>query len=91
MALLLLPAVRGSKNERDAPPGGLLIALSRVPAAVAARRPGLLSRGCCCSAEKAGSGCGGSGPEEAGQLPGDRDDRHVVGLAAGAHAGVDAV
>jgi hypothetical protein len=42
MALLLLPAVRWSRNERDAR-GALLIAQSRVPAPVSARRPGLLS------------------------------------------------
>jgi hypothetical protein len=42
MALLLLPAVRWSRNERG--PAGLLIGASRVPAAVSARRPGLLSR-----------------------------------------------
>ena len=42
MALFLLPAVRWSRNECG--PGGLLIAGSRVPAAVSARRPGLLSR-----------------------------------------------
>jgi hypothetical protein len=46
MALFLLPAVRGSRNERG--PDGLLIVCSRVPAAVSARRPRLLSRGCCC-------------------------------------------
>lgn len=42
MARLLLPAVRGSRNERR--PVGLLIGESRVPAAVSARRPGLPSR-----------------------------------------------
>ena len=47
MALVLLPAVRLSRNERGLSPegGGLLIEPSRVPAAVSARRPGLLSRG----------------------------------------------
>src|ERR1039457_7283121 len=88
MALFLLPAVRGSKNERDTEVS--LIALSRVPAAVSARRPGLLSRGAAvCVVKPRWLGCGRGGPEEAGQLACDRDGRDVVVLAARAHAGVE--
>ena len=52
MALFLLPVVHGSRNERGRV--GLLIGASCVPAAVSARRPGLLSRGCCCLVGEAG-------------------------------------
>jgi hypothetical protein len=44
MALLLLPVVRWGLGTSVAPGVVLLIAHSRVPAAVSARRPGLLSR-----------------------------------------------
>jgi hypothetical protein len=49
-----------------------------------AHRPGEVvgSRG-------SGVGCARGGPEEAGELAGDRDDDHVSGLAAVAHSSVD--
>jgi hypothetical protein len=92
MALLLLPVVRWSRNERG-PLSGLLIAESRVPAAVSARRPGLLKAG---GAAVAGRrvkwlGCGRGGPEEARQFACDCDDRDVVRLTAGAHGCVEVV
>ena len=74
-----------TRNERG-PRIGLLIEQSRVPAAWGPGAPAPRPVGCW-----AGLVGGGGGPEEAGQFAGAGDDDDVVGLAAGAHALMDAV
>ena len=90
MALLLLPAVRWSRNERDTGGGVADSRIARAGRCVgpASRppEPGVLRFG-----EETLSSGGGGCPEEAGQLTRDRDDGHVVRFAAGAHAGVEVV
>jgi len=91
MALFLLPAVRGSKNERGTRTGVAHSVIARAGRGVgpASRPP---EPGCCClCGEAAGSGCGRGGPEEARQLPGDGDSRDVVVLAARLHRRVEVV
>lgn len=85
MALFLLPAVRGSRNERGRVAAHSLIARAGRCVGPASRPP---EPGCCCLW---GLGCGRGGPEEAGQLARDRDDRDVVMLAARLHRGVGVV
>jgi hypothetical protein len=89
MALLLLPAVRWSKNERDTE-GVAHSVIARADRCVAPAsrppEPGVLL----CGVVKLGwLGCGRGGPQEARQLAGDRDDRDVVRLSACPHRGVE--
>jgi hypothetical protein len=86
MALFLLPAVRGSRNERGPEAAHSLIARAGRCVGPASRPP---EPGCCCLVLKPEwLGRSRGGPEEARQFTGDRAGRDVVLLPARFHRGV---